>query len=456
MPFEAIGRWVSGADPNKEARRAERKQQKAVNKQTNQSNQYNRNIYKTEKKNYEEEREYAYDTAITNWEYGKQIQDYQYAQSLAAYEKSASIYESQLGYNEQAVSLAIGDNEAALQDLALQQAFQREAMHSDLMNEMQTEGLNLLTSVKSAGISKLEQGVKLAGIKSGRRFGNESIQQNLNEITRQNTFEKEAKFVEGLQKSGKAALGQSGVSRAKTLQSTASESFRELTALSSSLSGSRKKAAIDLLKLNVDSSLAETQVGLNLDRLALDIESAKDKYELAINIAQDEVKYNNKILGANMQSAINQMGRNIQQIELQKMQADMQAEANLNLFPEELDYAPEPQLPPKRRFVEPPEFEAPTIPKGPRVATGVAAAVDIIGEVGQAVSMVAGIPGVGKALGGGLTEFGKLFGIGNASAGAAASAVKAGFGAAAATDAGINTGTIFGQTFGQGSSLFNS
>ena len=146
MPFEAIGRWVSGADPNKEARRAERKQQKAVNKQTNQSNQYKRNIYKTEKKNYEEEREYAYDTAITNWEYGKQIQDYQYAQSLAAYEKSASIYESQLGYNEQAVSLAVGDNEAALQDLALQQAFQREAMHSDLMNEMQTEGLNLLTS----------------------------------------------------------------------------------------------------------------------------------------------------------------------------------------------------------------------------------------------------------------------------------------------------------------------
>ena len=282
---------------------------------------------------------------------------------------------------------------------------------------MQTEGLNLLTSVKSAGISKLEQGVKLAGIKSGRRFGNESIQQNLNEITRQNTFEKEAKFVEGLQKSGKAALGQSGVSRAKTLQSTASESFRELTALSSSLSGSRKKAAIDLLKLNVDSSLAETQVGLNLDRLALDIESAKDKYELAINIAQDEVKYNNKILSANMQSAINQMGRNIQQIELQKMQADMQAEANLNLFPEELDYAPEPQMQPKRRFVEPEELDIPIIPKGPRVSTGVSAAVDVIGEVGEIVSMAMGIPGVGKAVGSGLTQFGKLFGQGNASSG---------------------------------------
>ncbi len=417
---ETIGRVLSGDDPNKEQRAVEREARKAAKKQTNATNRYNRNVYKTDKKNEEVFREYAYDTAITNWEYGKQIQDYQYAQSLAAYEKSASIYESQLGYNEQAVSLAIGDNEAALQDLALQQAFQREAMHSDLMNEMQTEGLNLLTSVKSAGISKLEQGVKLAGIKSGRRFGNESIQQNLNEITRQNTFEKEAKFVEGLQKSGKAALGQSGVSRAKTLQSTASESFRELTALSSSLSGSRKKAAIDLLKLNVDSSLAETQVGLNLDRLALDIESAKDKYELAINIAQDEVKYNNKILSANMQSAINQMGRNIQQIELQKMQADMQAEANLNLFPEELDYAPEPQMQPKRRFVEPEELDIPIIPKGPRVSTGVSAAVDVIGEVGEIVSMAMGIPGVGKAVGSGLTKFGKLFGQGNASAGAGA------------------------------------
>jgi hypothetical protein len=340
----------TGRDRNKEQRAVEREARKAAKKQTNATNRYNRNVYKTDKKNEELFREFAYDTAITNWEYGKQIQDYQYAKTLAAYEKSESIYESQIGFNEQATSLAISDNEVALQELALSQAFQREAMHSDLMNAMKTEGLNLITETKSAGISKLEQGVKLAGIKSGRRFGNESIQQNLNEITKQNTFEKEAKFVEGLQKSGKAALGQSGVSRAKTIQSTAAESFRDLTVLSSSLSGSRNKAAIDLLKLNVDASLAETQVGLNLDRLALNIESAKDKYELAINIAQDEVKYNNKILGANMQSAINQMGRNIQQIEMQKMQADMQAEANRNLFPEELDYAPEPQMQPRRRF----------------------------------------------------------------------------------------------------------
>lgn len=393
MPFGTIARWISGDDPNKEARRSEREQQKSLNTQTSLSNQYNLNIYKTDKKNYEEEREYAYDTAITNWEYGKQIQDYQYAQSLAAFEKSQDIYEGQLGYNKQAASLAVSDQEASIQDLALSQAFQREAMHSDLMNTIKSEGSNLMTAIKSAGIGKLEQGAKLYGIKSGRRIGTESVQQTLNEVTKQNTFEKEAKFVESLQKGGKAALGQAGVSRAKSLQSTAAESFRDLVALDSSLSGSRNKAAVDLLKLQVDASIAETQVGLNLDRLALGVASAKDRYELSINSAVDEVKYNNKILSANMRSATSQMARNINQIALQKQGADLQAQANLNLFPEEFDYAPEPQLPPMRRFVEPPEFVAPTVPKGPRVATGVEAAGDIIGEVGQAVSMVAG--GVG-------------------------------------------------------------
>jgi hypothetical protein len=247
-------------------------------------------------------------------------------------------------------TLAIKDQQASIQDLALQQAFQREAMHADLMNE-----------IKRGGIQKLEQGVKLYGIKSNRRISNESIQQQLNQATTRNTFEKEAKFVEGLQKSGRAALGQAGVSRKKTLQSTAAQSFRDLVALDSSLSGSRNKAAVDLLKVGVDASLGETQVGLNLDMI-----------ELGINAAKEEVKYNNRILEANMRSAAGQAGRNIQQIQLQKMQANLQAEANLNLFPEEFDYAPEPQMTPEREFVKPVMREV-YIPKGPRVDTGFAA-----------------------------------------------------------------------------------
>lgn len=345
----------TGRDRNKEARASERDQRKALKKSARSEYSYNKDQHKADKANYYAEREYAYETALTNWEYGKQIQDYQYARDLATYEKSQDIYESRLGYNQQASALAIGDQQAAIQDLALSQAFQREAMHSDLMNE-----------IKRGGIQKLEQGAKLYGIKSNRRISDESIQQQLNQVTTQNTFEKEAKFVEGLQQSGKAALGQAGVSRKKTLQSTAAESFRSLVALDSSLSGSRNKAAVDLLKVYVDASLGETQVGLNLDMI-----------ELGINAAKDEVKYNNRILEANMQSAIGQMGRNIQQIQLQKMGEDLKAEADLNIFPEKFDYTPEPQITPERQFVAPVMREV-YVPKGPRVDTGFAAVAPLV------------------------------------------------------------------------------
>ena len=346
----------TGRDRNKEFRAAEREQTKIQKKQIRIDNQYQEDLFFANKANYFAEREYAYETAIDNWEYGKQIQDYQYAQALASYEKSQHIYGSQLGLNENAAALAINEEQAAIQDLAISQAFQREGMHADLMNE-----------IKRGGIKKLDQGAKLYGIKSNRRISDEVIQQRLNEATKQNTFEKEAKFVEGLKKSGKAALGQAGVSRKKTLQSTAAESFRSLVALDSSLSGARNKAAVDLLKVYVDASLGETQVGLNLDMI-----------ELGINAAKDEVKFNNRVLEANMESAISQLQRNIQQIQMQKMQADMQAEGNLNIFPEKLDYAPEPQMTPEREFVRPTEQEAVGVAKGPRVATGFEAAAPLV------------------------------------------------------------------------------
>ncbi len=391
MSLGGVINWISGDDPNKEARAAERDAKKAAKKQARADYSYAKELHEAEKKDYFANREFAYNTAVTNWEYGKKIQDYQYAQSLAVYEKSEDIYEGQIDYNQQAESLAVSEQEASIQDLALSQAFQREAMKADLENEIKlqttdlankikSESFNVMTEIKSAGINKLEQGAKLYGIKSGRRIGTESVQQALNEITKKNTFEKEAKFIESLQKSGKAALGQAGVSREKSLQSTAASAFRDLVVLDSSLSGSRNKAAVDLLKLQVDASIAETQVGLNLDRIRLgvttaqersklNINAAQEQAQLRINAAQDEVKYNNKILDANMQSATSQMIRNIDQIALQKQGADLQAQANLNLFPEEFDYAPEPQMTPERTFVKPIMREV-YIPKGPRVDTG--------------------------------------------------------------------------------------
>ncbi len=470
-PFEkvvnTVTTWIDGSDPNKEARARERKQQEEFNTQTSLTNQYNRNIWLTDIYNYEKQTKYAFDTAVTNWEYGKTIQDARHAQLLAVYNKSKGIYDAQLGYNNQALSLAANDQQAKIQDIALGQAFQREAMYSDLKNQIRSEGFkvsntiksegfntltemksagfnvlsamkssgfNVLTEMKSAGIGKLEQGAKLYGIKSGRRIGTETVQQTLNEITSQNTFAKEAKFVESLQKGGQAALGQAGVSRSKNLQSTAAASFRELVALDSSLSGSRNKAAVELLKLQVDASIAETQVDLNLKRLQLGVDTARERARLtigeakgqadlrinaalgrqALNINQaqgqaelimdaatEEAKFNHRILTANMDSAFSEMERSLQQLQLQKQGADLKAEANLNIFPEKLPYAPEPQMPPERKFAEPPEYVAPTVPKGPRVATGFDSVVGFSSDLLNLATQAAGVYGAAKNIFGG-------------------------------------------------------
>ena len=369
MPFGTIARWISGDDPNKRARAAERDEQKRRDKEATRIHEHNMEVHEATIENYSAERDYAFETATTNWEYSKRLQDFSYAKDLNAYTRSEQVYGATTNFNKIGETLAINDEAAAIQDLELKHAFQREAMHTDLISE-----------IKKGGIKKLESGVKLASIQSNRRTGSGAIQQTLNEFTKQNTFDKEANFVKGLQESGKAALGQAGVSRTKTLQSTAANTFRSLVELDSTLSGARNKAGIDLLKLQVESSLSETQVGLNLDLIELGLEGAKE-----------EVQFNNRILEADMTSALGQMERNIQQINLRKMGADLQAQANRNLFPEKFEYRPEPQITPERKFVAPLKQEAAKVQKGARVSTGIDSVFEVVAEVGDIVASVVGL-----------------------------------------------------------------
>lgn len=378
--FNTVSDWVTGRDRNKEQRAVERGQQRELNEQADKIYEYELKVHEANKSNYLAERDYRYDTAVTNWEYGKTIQDFSYSKDLASYLKSEDIYDTTRASNQVASKLARSDELTAIQDLELSHAFQREAMHADLSSE-----------IKRGGIQKLEQGVKLSGIQNNRRASAGSIQQQLNTLTTQTTFEKEAKLIEGLQKSGRASLGQAGVSRKKTLQSTSADTFRSLVELDSALSGARNKANIDLLKVMVDSSLNEQQVGLNLETI-----------DLGINKAREEVKYNNRVLNANMDSAVLQMERKLQKISLQKMNADMQAEANLNIFPERFDYAPDPVITPLREFVKPIKREAPTVPKGPRVATGFDSVLGVVDDVADVVlTVMGGINGAKDMFGGG-------------------------------------------------------
>jgi len=410
--FEKVGDWVTGRDRNKEQRAVERDQQRELDAEADRIHEKELEVHEANKENYAAERDHAFDTAVTNWDYSKRIQDFSYSKDLAAYNKSKDIYNQRRDFNQTASTIGTSEEIDSIQDLGLSHAFQREAMHTDLVSE-----------IKRGGIKKIEQGVKLSGIQSNRRASIGSIQQELNTLTKQNTFAKEAKLIEGLQKSGRAALGQAGVSRKKTLQSTAANTFRNLVELDSALSGARNKAGVDLLKILIDSSLSETQVGLNLETI-----------ELGINQAKEEVKYNNRILDANMDSATRQMERNIQQIALQKVGADLQAEADLNLFPEKFDYAPHPTIRPDRKFVTPLKREAATVPKGPRVSTGLDSVFEVVDDVANVVGQIAGLGKLGDMFGG------KNNVLGNLASGEAGTAVKTGFENASTFDANLPYG----------------
>ena len=171
----------AGAE-NRRRVKEENKQQKKLNKQAKANYKYELEVFEAGKKDYFAQRDFEFETALKQYDYNVEIQDYSYGQALARYEKDLGIYEAQLGYNEDAFGLAISDQEAALQDLGLQQAFQREAIYADLENEIINQGLNResqevkLETIKTGfeneltnlGFDKLQQQANLFGIQSNR------------------------------------------------------------------------------------------------------------------------------------------------------------------------------------------------------------------------------------------------------------------------------------------------
>jgi hypothetical protein len=423
--FDELYNAAFSGQINEERRKSERAQQVELNEQARDVYEYEKEVFEAGKDDYYAQREFEFETALKQYDYNVEIQDYSYAQALARYEKDLGIYEAQLGYNEAAFGLAIGDQQAALQDVALQQAFQRESLYADLQNELINQGFNRetqevrLETIKTGfenqltnlGIDKLQQQANLFGIQSNRRIQTESIQTELKNLSNSNLFQQEAEFVKGLQASGQAALGQAGKSTAKSIASAQAESFRTLTQLKSSLKGSRRSAGIQLLNLNVDSAVRETGVNLNINKIDEATRFARvtaglqtkqvgidiARIDQAISFANEEAEFNNRVLQANMDSQIAQIERNIQQIELQKLGQDLKAEAQMSIFPEPLPTLPEPQLGPERTFVKPLKTEPGQVPKGARI--------DPLNELLSAGAQVASF-----VAGGGVQNIQNLFG----------------------------------------------
>ena len=353
------------ASSNNATARSNQKQQEKFNEKISEkTNKYNDKLDVADKANYEAMREYSHETSLQNWQRGAEIQDYQYLNTLKQYEKNISISSDQLGLNQTSADQAIQSEEAAVEDMFLQQQFQRESSLAALKSVYTEGNLNIK-----------EQGVKMLGIQSQQRLGTASINNQIDQLMKAGSFAKTDAMVKGLIAEGRAAMGQAGKSKAKRQQSASAALNRGLMQLESELTGKRKQAGIELAKLNAETSLAKTGVGLNLERI-----------ENSISSAEADAKYNNEVMTANMKSFISQTERNIKDIQLQKQVADLNVRESTMIKPERLSYDPRPELPPERIFVDRMESIPGFVPQAAQqnvwapLIQGIAKAAPMIGE----------------------------------------------------------------------------
>jgi hypothetical protein len=326
-----IGTSIFGKSSADSSARKQRKDLEKHNKKVAKlTNKHNDKLDEADVANYEAMREYSHEESLKNWQRSGEIQDYKYLQTLKQYEKSIDISRNQLNLNTTASDQAIQSEEASVDDMFLQQQFDREASLSALKG-VYTEG----------NLNRKEQGVKMLGIQSKQRLGSAGFNNQIDMLMKQGSFDKTNAMVKGLIAEGQAAMGQAGQSKAKRQQSASAALNRGLMALETELTGKRKAAGIQLAELSAETSLAKTGVGLNLERI-----------QNSIDAAEADAEYNNRVMTANMKSFISQTERNIKNIQLQKQAADLNVRESTMIKPERLSYDRVPTQEPERIFVE--------------------------------------------------------------------------------------------------------
>jgi len=315
---------------NAQARKNAQKQKKFNKKVAKKTNAFNEKRDAAEQANYHAMRDYSFETSIKNWERGKELQDFAYANKLKQFEKSNQIASAQFGLNQEAAVQAFEGQIASVEDMFLANQYQAESGLAALKDAYTEQAFNIK-----------EQDTKLLGIRSNRNLRTAAITNQIDSLMTAGSLQKQATLVEGLIAEGKAAVGQAGGTRLKAKQSSAAALQRGIIGLEAELTGKRTQAGIELAQLNAETSLAITGVGLNLEKI-----------NNAIENAEGEAEYNGRIMSSNMNSFINQTERNILELIQQKKYADINTFAAMMLEPEFTGYDPKPELPPEREFVK--------------------------------------------------------------------------------------------------------
>ena len=112
-------------------------QRAAAKEQADRTNEYNRKVFAADKANYYSNRAYEWETSLRNYKYNQAIQDYQYNQTVSQYQSSVENAQQQLVYNSMAAMEARESEQASLNEILTEDAFQRESL---LVEQLQKQG----------------------------------------------------------------------------------------------------------------------------------------------------------------------------------------------------------------------------------------------------------------------------------------------------------------------------
>jgi hypothetical protein len=159
-------------------------QKKAAEEQAAKTNAYNKKVFAAEKANYEAQAAYEWETAIKNWQYNQEIQDFQYLQTAKQYLSSVENTEQQLTYNSVAAQQAQAQEQASFLEIMNQAAFQQEGL---IIESLQKEGRAALmqagaSRAKAIQSTVAEQGRNAAILSASLLSAGQQSQKNLQDI----------------------------------------------------------------------------------------------------------------------------------------------------------------------------------------------------------------------------------------------------------------------------------
>ena len=159
-------------------------QKRASEEAARKTNEYNKRVFEADKINYQRQREYEWNTAVKQWQYNSEIQDFQYLQTARQYLSSVENTQQQLTYNSVAAREAQEQEQASLAEILNNDAFQREGL---VIERLQNEGRAALlqaggSRTKAIQSTVAEQGRNAAILTASLVSAGQQSQRNMRDI----------------------------------------------------------------------------------------------------------------------------------------------------------------------------------------------------------------------------------------------------------------------------------